>query len=349
MRIAWAGLVVAMVVLMSALKLPRLREVAGAVAGLVAFAAIYPGPWFATSDDPAVLNVMTVGYAVSAALLAFAAGAAYRSRENAFSQILQGLTLFVLTLGCGAVIRHSFLENDWQEDFTLIETGTHALAWLLLGMGSLALGARLKQATLAVGGSVIALLGLTVALLVNGISLNPLGRGEPMGATIIANWLLYVYLLPAALALGLAKLADRDQPPALKPAAAVGGIACLLLLFAWVSLCVRQGFVGSVLDLDTANVGKGEMYAYSMAWVGLGLVLLVVGIATRSVTARWGSLALMMLSVVKVFIFDAANLQDLWRVLSFFGLGVSLIGLGYAYQRWVFGKRVSTSQPEAGS
>jgi uncharacterized membrane protein len=41
----------------------------------------------------------------------------------------------------------------------------------------------------------------------------------------------------------------------------------------------------------------------------------------------------------KVFLVDMANLTGLWRVLSFLGLGLALIGLGAVYRRLVLPAR----------
>jgi uncharacterized membrane protein len=46
--------------------------------------------------------------------------------------------------------------------------------------------------------------------------------------------------------------------------------------------------------------------------------------------------------VAKVFLIDMAGLQGLLRVMSFFGLGAALLGLGYAYRRFVFVQRQPT-------
>ena len=51
---------------------------------------------------------------------------------------------------------------------------------------------------------------------------------------------------------------------------------------------------------------------------------------------RRASLVVMMIAVAKVFIFDASVLQGLYRVLSFFGLGIVLIALSWFYSRFVF-------------
>ena len=46
-----------------------------------------------------------------------------------------------------------------------------------------------------------------------------------------------------------------------------------------------------------------------------------------------------MLTVAKLFLFDMSNVTGLFRVAAFFGLGLSLVGIGYLYQRFVFPPR----------
>ena len=46
-----------------------------------------------------------------------------------------------------------------------------------------------------------------------------------------------------------------------------------------------------------------------------------------------------MLTVAKVFLYDLSTLTGLYRVLSFLGLGVSLILVSLLYQRFVIAKR----------
>ena len=50
-------------------------------------------------------------------------------------------------------------------------------------------------------------------------------------------------------------------------------------------------------------------------------------------------LGLLLFTVCKVFLFDMSSLEGLFRVASFFGLGISLFLIGYVYQRFVFMKR----------
>jgi uncharacterized membrane protein len=45
---------------------------------------------------------------------------------------------------------------------------------------------------------------------------------------------------------------------------------------------------------------------------------------------------MIMLTVAKVFLYDMSILTGLYRVLSFLGLGLALVAIGFLYQRFVF-------------
>ncbi len=106
------------------------------------------------------------------------------------------------------------------------------------------------------------------------------------------------------------------------------------LLFTFVSLTVRQLFHGA--DLEGSMAGNGEFYSYSIAWLLTALGLLAYGIMYGSKTARVASLGFMLITVAKVFLLDAGQLEGLYRVASFLGLGLSLIGLSVFYTRYIF-------------
>jgi uncharacterized membrane protein len=54
---------------------------------------------------------------------------------------------------------------------------------------------------------------------------------------------------------------------------------------------------------------------------------------------RFASAAVIILATAKVFLIDLANLAGIWRALSFIGLGLVLVGIGYLYQRLLFPQR----------
>ena len=55
---------------------------------------------------------------------------------------------------------------------------------------------------------------------------------------------------------------------------------------------------------------------------------------------RYASAAVVLLTVAKVGLVDASDLTGLYRVASFLGLGVALIGIGWLYQKILFKKAV---------
>jgi uncharacterized membrane protein len=110
----------------------------------------------------------------------------------------------------------------------------------------------------------------------------------------------------------------------------------LLFSFAFLSLNVRQIFHGAYLNgYETSNV---EIYTYSAVWLLFAIAVLWLGIFRKNMTIRIASLVIMVLVIGKVFLYDASELSGLLRILSFFGLGLSLIGLSWFYTKFVLTK-----------
>jgi uncharacterized membrane protein len=71
----------------------------------------------------------------------------------------------------------------------------------------------------------------------------------------------------------------------------------------------------------------------SMLWVVYSLALIVPGFALKSVALRWQGLILMGVTIVKVFLFDLSFLSSFYRIVSFFALGLVLLGVSFFYQK----------------
>ena len=80
-----------------------------------------------------------------------------------------------------------------------------------------------------------------------------------------------------------------------------------------------------------------------MVWLAYGVALLLFGIAFRSQPARLASAAITLLTVAKVFLIDMAGLTGVFRALSFIGLGLVLVGIGWLYQRLLFPPQPKTT------
>ena len=72
-----------------------------------------------------------------------------------------------------------------------------------------------------------------------------------------------------------------------------------------------------------------------MVWLGLALALFVAGLKLARQIVRYAGLGVMVLVVLKVFLRDMSSLEGLYRITSFIGLGLCLVGIGWLYQRFV--------------
>ena len=108
--------------------------------------------------------------------------------------------------------------------------------------------------------------------------------------------------------------------------------AMLAAVIVAVAATVRQAVHGDIL---TGGIGRTENWLYSAAFLGLALVWLTHGIRRGLGDLRIVGLGLLFVVTLKVFLIDAAVLEGILRILSFLGLGVALIAIGWAYGRFV--------------
>ncbi len=86
-------------------------------------------------------------------------------------------------------------------------------------------------------------------------------------------------------------------------------------------------------SLPTGEAGFAQAFTIS-AWLMLyGGALLAAGFWQRIAFVRWQGLILLVFTIAKVFLYDTRNLSSIYRVLSFFALGVLLMAVSFAYQK----------------
>jgi len=337
--VAWALEVTALVWLAGRFKLPALAALARTAAVLVAIRLLFNASVFEypIGTSP-VLNWLLYGYGVP--LVAFAAAARLARRqgpgEAKFATLLEsGALAFAFALVTLEVRQLYHPGTPGSGAASLAESGAMIAAWAALAIGLLALNRRALLASVERAGRLLLALAAGTALAFLGVLLNPLWNHGAVGETPVFNLLLWSYGLPAVL-LGLATPELRRRGSRKLPVVLTATV--LVLAFLLLTLEIRQAFHGSYLNigLSTGASSIAERYSYSAAWILFGAALLVLGILRQVKALRYASLAVMLLSVGKVFLYDMSNLTDLYRVLSFFGLGMSLLALAWVYQRFVF-------------
>ena len=265
--------------------------------------------------------------------------AAYRSRElwpAGDPRRKSRLAWFAaVALGFLSVAIPLQLEKEWI-----------TVGWALEGLAVVALWKRLDHPGLKYFGLAL-LAAVTVRLVAN----PALFGYYPRTAWPVFNWLMYTYLVPAAALIGSASILNRlelervldwEEPLYAhgRPVAAIAcGLATIVVVFVWINLTIFDAFSpGSPLSI-TLDRQPARDLTLSLAWAVYALVLLALGMAKSSQGLRWISLAFLVLTIGKVFLYDLGELEDLYRVASLVGLAVSLILVSLAYQRFVFGGR----------
>jgi uncharacterized membrane protein len=83
----------------------------------------------------------------------------------------------------------------------------------------------------------------------------------------------------------------------------------------------------------SADDALAEAFSIS-AWLMIyAAALLAVGFWKRAAFVRWQGLVLLVFTIGKVFLYDVHSLSSGYRILSFFGLGVVLMTVSFAYQK----------------
>jgi uncharacterized membrane protein len=170
-------------------------------------------------------------------------------------------------------------------------------------------------------------------------------RYEPRGAPIF-NWLLYTYGLPVLCTfvggwfLRRSEARRGDEPEYDWTAGdrtlivPVVGALGLVLLFWLINLEIFDFFsAGRYLEIDLSRRLERDL-TLSAAWGLYALGLLGLGLWRAHKGLRLASLVFLFLTVAKVFLYDLSALTGLYRILSFVGLGVSLIIFSLLYQRF---------------
>jgi uncharacterized membrane protein len=106
----------------------------------------------------------------------------------------------------------------------------------------------------------------------------------------------------------------------------------------WIlSFEVWQSFSNPIITADrTAREGleNAQNLSLTAVWAVYAVVGLIIGIWRKWRRVRIGSLALLAVPIVKVFVYDVFTLETSYRIGAFVGLGLLLLVSAYLYQRY---------------
>ena len=317
-------------------RIPLLRYVVVAI-GFIVLGRLAWDPRIMGADVGTwpIFNWLLLGYGAPAVAFLAAGHILKREGEDLAVRICDALGLLFAALLVFFQIRHALNNGDPLAPISgHVEQGLFAVT-------SLGFAAALIRMDLARGNPIFRAASLIfgvisglVTLFGLGVIENPLISRDLVRGPVVFSSLLLAYLLPALVAIVLARTARGVRPQWYVTGAAVLALA---LLFGYVTLEVRHAFQGQSLTI-WQSTGAPEIWSYSVAWLGLGLAFLGYGLLRGSKEARLASAALVVLSVLKVFLYDLTGIGGFWRAFSVICLGGVLIGIGLVYQKLVFAR-----------
>jgi len=322
-------------------RLPILRVLAGVITGAVLVRlALNPNVFaYPLSDVHPLLNWMWYGYGVPA--MAFALAARWfvmgQEKETLPVQLMQAAALTLFVLLATLEIRAFVNQDLWQwGSYSLAESASHVIAWMTIATGLYWRYGTGAPIVLRVAARILFAYALLHILLFNLLAYNLLYNVTAVGEIFFFNLLTLSYLIPGLLAAAVSAISmTRPKAERLLPLG-LTNVASFILLFTYLNFLVRHLFHGSILALSKATAfTQAELYTYSATWLLVAVVLITYGLWANIRAVRAGALVLLAIVVVKVFLVDMSELAGIFRVISFLGLGAGLLGLGYAYQRFI--------------
>jgi len=316
--------------------LPWVMAVASvAVLGRIAWEPTIVGPQ--NLGLTPVFNALLPGYGIPALLAIVSAWMLRDWPGFRAKNFLQAIASLMGLLAVAILIRHAMNGGTLDESVpTLGEQSIYTL--LTIGFSGVLMTLDLKSPSpvFRYGSMIAGVIAVINVLVMHFFTLNPYFIGENTGRIPFLNLLLIGYLLPALAYGGLAYYARGKRPAAYVSLLAVAGAA---LGFAWATLSVRRFWQGENIA-NWKGFLQGETYSYSVVWLLIGVLLLIVGSRFNARSLRLASAAFVLISVAKAFLIDMSNLEGVLRALSFIGLGAVLIGIGLFYQK------ILTRQPK---
>jgi uncharacterized membrane protein len=202
---------------------------------------------------------------------------------------------------------------------------TVVIGWAAEGVAIAWVGLRARHLPFQFGG--LALWALGALRLSEGYDVTP------ANFTPLFNERAFASFFVIAMGYALAWLFNRSTA-AIAPRTRAGlHVAASALTLIWIT-----AEIGSFWDVrrDHPQADLYEQVTLSLAWGVYGAVLIALGMQRAYAPVRYIGMAVLAITIVKVFFYDLWELGGIYRVIGFIGFGIVLLLVSYLYQK---GKR----------
>jgi uncharacterized membrane protein len=171
------------------------------------------------------------------------------------------------------------------------------------------------------------------------LSLNPAVLSyHPHSVMPILNWYLYTYGTAIVCMFAAAQLLAAPRHVVLGHNArpllfAFGTILAFLLL----NIEIADFFSnpGQVALTFQFSGNFARDMSYSIAWATFALLLLIIGIRQKLKPVRYASLVLLGVTILKLFLHDLSQLEQLYRIAAFIIVAIIAMLASFLYQRFL--------------
>ena len=260
------------------------------------------------------------------------------------------LLFLLLTVETNDYFRWRMLDQSAQilDELYFTRLMVLSVVWAMCSLPLLRLGLQSKILTIAICGIGIFALAMILAA-VRGIAFEPISAFAPGVNTRAITMLAVLGMLMVHERSIRSRKETWDWLPSILNLLQVSAVLFLLLLLTGES---RDFFEKQIADVAEVSRGTSQtdeittlrnlqQLALSGVWLFYSLGLMAFGIWRSFRSLRIVAFALFGLTILKIFIYDLSFLETLYRIFSFIGLGIILLAVSYAYQRYkslIFGE-----------
>ena len=295
-----------------------------------------------------IVNQTFLAFALIVAALAFAAWLYARSLETGDEErdivlpLLIGVAnaLAIVALSAEVWGHYARIKSDLSggEIDRIENTKQFVLSalWTIYGAVTLFMGIKRGRRALRIGALLLLLLTTVKVLMVDLPYYDAGWHTLVLNQTFAAFALLVFVFAFSASWFSHSEFVDDDERTSLVPVLIAGAnILALVALSAealgYYAVKIRAGLATSNTLIDPK---LAQQLSLSLVWAVYGGVMLAVGMNRRSKLLRLMALALLSLTILKVFLFDLSSLERLYRIFSFIVLGAILLAVSFLYQRY---------------
>lgn len=291
-----------------------------------------------------VINALWIYLALPAVMSFTAARLLERHSSDIWSEGLKAISLALGALFTVMQIHH--LMNDGQvlatnlsleEAALFVLTGlcfTFGGSWLERGVTTPLKARQPHKQLMPILSMALSVLTLAVFAIAVCLSMNPLFNSNHLvKGNVVLNSLVLSYGAPALLLSAIILWTRGSRPEGyIRFLSGLGLISFML----FVTSMVRFLFSGAEISIFTYPPDGMELYAISAVWLMTGIALLILGLKREHRELRLVSGVIIILTILKAFLIDMANLEGVLRAMSFVILGLVLIVIGRIYQKLIF-------------